>query len=471
MTPDDLDDWQAQEPPAGFAERVVAAARAEQAGAGARNAGGAAPPSAPLPSSRPRRIAAGVLLVASMAAAVALAVHTRSAHASGDVVADARREVRVGSRAIAVLEPGAHVKWNGDSIAQSGGDVFWRVEPGARFTVHTAAAEVTVMGTCFRVKVRGGDGVGASEDDMTRRDAVAGLVGAVAGAAAFVGVYEGKVAVSHAGQSVELVAGQSAQADAAGVHPTGDPASAARGFDRPSPEEMGTDPLVAANANLADSVRDYRRRLDAIASEKDKLEKKLAEAESKLGDAGPRRSEYDLTPDDWKKLAQDGEVRMRVPCAGSKGDYSVTPSDLNKLGLAPGDGAPIQAALQASHARTWGIIKPLCSQALGDANVDRIGQSACVAVLQQLAEQQNNDAYTEAVREVAEIEAGLRPAPGAGDAVMPIERAYLALAGESRILQADLTKSIGPDDAQRFVYGDQGCWWNSSHGVGPRGGE
>jgi hypothetical protein len=449
MKPEDLQSWEPQEPSAGFAERVVATARKEQRG--------------PARPTNLRRALAGAVMFTTMAAAAVAVVHVRAANAKGDVTADERREVHVGSRAIAVLEPGAHLRWEGDTIEQKGGDVFWRVEPGARFTVHTAAADVTVKGTCFRVKLRG------DEDDMTRRDAVSGLAGAVAGVAAFVGVYEGKVAVSHAGQSVDIVAGQSAQADGAGVHPTGDPGSAERGFDRGPAEATGSDPLLAANANLADSVRDYRRKLDAIASEKDKLEKKLAAAEARLGDAGAPRSQYDLTPNDWKDLAKDGEVRMRVPCGGSKGDFSPTPDNLNKLGLAPQDGPVIQAALQASHARTWAIIKPLCSQALGSADVERIGQQACVSVLTQLDEAQNSDAYQEAVRQVAEIEAGLRPAPAPGASVMPTEQAYLALANETKNIQADLTQSLGADDAHRFTFGDQGCWWNSSHGVGPRG--
>ena len=141
-----------------------------------------------------------------MAAVIGWGVHHQRVDGRGDVTADARQEVRVGNRALAVLEKGAHVKWDGDAIEQSGGDVFWRVEPGARFVVHTAAADVAVKGTCFRVKVEG------EEDAMNRRDAMSGTVGAVLAATAFVGVYEGKVAVSHAGQSVDLVAGQSAEA-------------------------------------------------------------------------------------------------------------------------------------------------------------------------------------------------------------------------------------------------------------------
>ena len=142
------------------------------------------------------------------------------------------------------------------------------------------------------------------------------------------------------------------------------------------------------------------------------MEKKLAAAEAKLGDAGAPKSEFLLTQDDWKELAKEGEVRMRVPCAGSRGDFSVSPDNLNKDGLAPQDAPIVQAALQASHARTWAIIKPLCSQALGNADVEKIGQQACVSILTQLDEQTNNQAYEEAVP-LRRRDRG-RPAPGAG---------------------------------------------------------
>jgi len=439
----DLDprDWPAQEPPADFAERVVAAARAES-----RN------PAKP----RRGRIAAGVLLVGSLAAGIAFAVHLQSRGAAGDVTAEARREVRVGTRAVAVLEPGAHVKWHGDDIEQTGGDVFWRVEPGARFTVHTAAADVTVKGTCFRVRVTGGEG------DMTRRDAMVGAVGAVVGAAAFVGVYEGKVAVSHAGQSVDVAAGQSAQADGRGVHLTGLSPSAQG--SAAEAEGAEPDPLLAANANLADTVQEYRRRLEAIDADKKKLEKKLAEAEAKLGDAGAvgvPDKKYDLSQDDWKELAKVGEVRLYTPCGpGPHNDFDYSPAAVNALGLAPQDGPIIQAAMQRSQARTWGIIKPLCSQALGGTNVDKIGELSCMSILEGFAGQNGGPGIGEAVRQAAEIEAGQRPMPGPSDDVPAVVRALVAEASASKDVEADLARQLGPEDAHRIVFGDQGCWTN-----------
>ena len=293
MDHQDWEAWDAREPPREFAGRVVEEAMREKRASS---------------KGRGARIGAGLLLVGSMAAVVALTLHLKGSHEHGDVAARSREEVRVGGRAIAVLEPGAHVRWDGDAITQSGGDVFWRVEPGARFTVHTPAADVTVKGTCFHVNVSG------SEDAMNKRDAVSGTVGAVMAATAFVGVYEGKVAVSHAGQSVDLTAGQSAQANAQGVHRVG---GAGGGGEEPgalaSAGTEGEQALTEANANLADTVRDYRRKLEELDAQKKTVEKELAQAQAKLGDAGPQKSEYELSKDDWKDLAQGG----RGPGAGA----------------------------------------------------------------------------------------------------------------------------------------------------------
>jgi ferric-dicitrate binding protein FerR (iron transport regulator) len=462
----DWEAWDAQEPPRGFAERVVEAARRAPP---PRDAPAGAPESAD-PHARPRsrasRVFAGLLLAAALAAVIVFGLVRQRADSRGAIVASDRREVRVAGRAIAVLERGARVTWDGDAIEQTGGDVFWRVEPGARFVVHTPAADVTVKGTCFRVKVRGGD------EEMNARDVKSGAVGAAIAATALVGVYEGKVAVSHAGQSVDLVAGQQAEAGPSGVRRVGGPDDPAQAAAKASGSESESEQaLTQANANLADTVRDYRRKLEAIEAQKKKLEKQLAEAQAQLSDGGPSKSEFDLSQEDWKELAKNGEVRMRVPCLGSKGDFSQTPTTLNKLGLAPQDGPLIQAAYQKSYQRTWGVIEPLCSKALGGADVSKIGQQACASILMDQAKAQDTARYNEDVREVAEILAGTRQAPAPGQPVDPILQAYLTLAREPQNIQSDLAQSIGPDDAKRLIFSEQGCWWNSSHGVGPRDGE
>lgn len=445
MSRNEWEAWQAEAPPPGFAERVVRRAQQERS----------APPS------RGRRIAAGVMLAAAAAAALAFGAHLRRAQAKGDVTASERREVRIGTRAIAVLEKGAHVAWDGDAVTQAAGDVFWRVEPGARLAVHTPAGEVTVKGTCFRVKL--------GEDEMTRRDIASGAVGAAIGIAAFVGVYEGKVAVSAKAASVDVAAGEGAEIGSAGLRKTSSasPGEAAGGAAE-------SDPLLAANQNLADTVQAYKRRLEAIGTEKDTLQKKLAVAEAQLaridgGSAAAHKSDYDLSQDDWKTLAKEGTVKSRVPCAVN-GGFSYSPASLNRLGLAPQDGPIVAKALATSNKRTWAVIKPLCSQALGGAPdvADRVGQTACVNLILDLERQKNSDAVDELTRQVAEIRAGERPMPGANDPIDPAERVLLALTGESPAIEADLAQSLGPADANRVVFGEEGCWSNMSSGVGPR---
>jgi hypothetical protein len=224
--PDDLEAWKPVEPTPGFAERVVLAARAE---------------AVPTRRGRPTRILAGVLLVAAVAAASVIVGRTRSAEASGDVVASERREVRVGGRAVAVLEPGAHVRWSGAEVEQPTGDVFWRVSPGGPFDVKTPGGAVLVKGTCFRVKV---------------------LAGAALGAAIVVAVYEGRVVVSHGAKSVSLVAGQTAEANERGVETTSEPAFLERPGGASAPAERA---VAAFDRARADRMREDLKRLFAEA--------------------------------------------------------------------------------------------------------------------------------------------------------------------------------------------------------------
>ena len=170
VEPDDLEAWKPQEPPPGFAERVVGEVRREEDRARSRR--------------RSRRAGIATAAVLAMAATAVLVITPArrlttpsSANASGSAIAADRIEIPLGARAIAVLEPGAEVKWNGDDIDQLHGNVFYRVEPGAKFRVHTRAGDVTVKGTCFRVKVR-------EESEMNARDLKVGAVGVAIGALA-----------------------------------------------------------------------------------------------------------------------------------------------------------------------------------------------------------------------------------------------------------------------------------------------
>ncbi len=461
------EDWEAQAPPADFADRVM-----ERVGRD---------------SAAPRALRArawGVAGAVAMAASIALAIGVRGGASSshGEAIARTREQIDLGSRAVAVLERGARVAWDGDEVTQPAGDVFYRVEPGGAFRVHTPAGDVEVLGTCFRVVVSPPSGGGAqqrTEGDVNARDIKAGAIGAALTATAFVSVYEGKVAVSRASDRVTLTAGESATSDATGVHrgaaKGADGASAADDNAAASADEA--DPLAKANANLADSVREYKQRLEAIEAQKKGVEKQLAEAQEKLaiaqndGQAPPKKSDFDLTQDDWKRLAQEGKVNAHFPCVGpsAKNRDEISDDSLQKAGLAPQDRSILQSAYDASRKRVWqGTIRPLCIKAVkGDAALaDRLGPGTCQSLIQDVAAQNGEDVEEE-MHEVAEIRAGMRPMPadGGGDVL----KMMLALSLESGAVEQDLAKSLGPDEAHRVVFVDEvGCWNNSSWGVGPR---
>src|SRR6185503_6725117 len=115
----DFDAWEPESPSPGFAERVVALATQRR---------------------RMRRRVAWGTVAAAIAVAATCAIFLRRPVDAGDITADRRVEVAIGARAVAVLEPGAHIAWRGADVTQDRGGVFYRVERGAPFRVHTPAA-------------------------------------------------------------------------------------------------------------------------------------------------------------------------------------------------------------------------------------------------------------------------------------------------------------------------------------------
>jgi hypothetical protein len=463
---DPRDEWTPQEPPRDFVDRVMAEVeRAERPG-GAR---GARDKSRVIRGSW--RVA-GTALALGVAAGVALALTARArngAASHGEAVVAERTQMALGSRAVAVLEGGAHLAWTGDDVDQTAGDVFYRVEPGGAFRVHTPAGDVQVLGTCFRVRVASGTSEG-SEAVVNGRDIKVGTVGAALAAAAIVSVYEGKVAVSHARESVTLTAGETARADGVGVR-----RASADGTPSVEASGSGSSTLMAANENLAEQVQDYKRRLDVIAAQKATTEEALADAQKKLaiaesdGQVTAPRNPYDLSRDDLKELAAKGEVHSRMPCMPSPdGSGAITANTLESEGLPASEAAPINAAIAQSSAQFWGTLEPLCAQALGGKTdlAQVLGPGACQSVVFEMAKK--NEDTEEEIRQVSEILAGERPMPKNPSALGVVGQLIYQESGASKALEQSLAQSIGPDDAHAFVYGDKGCWSNSSWGAGPR---
>ena len=468
----DLEAWEPQLPPLDFAERVLAQVRVEtRAETGESDAAKRG-----MPATRKARrwgVAAGVTGALALAAALALRVNSMP-DARGEAMAKDRLEVSIGARARAVLEPGAQVKWDGDDVVQAHGDVFDRVEPGARFRVHTPAGDVEVKGTCFAVKLRGEATASTVEGmAMDKRDVKSGVIGAALTGLAFVAVYEGKVAVSHAGARVDLGAGETAQVGSDGVHRSGALGEGEKAFDAKAASAAGDTPLAQANDNLVAQVSEYRSRLEAIAAQKIELEQKLKKSEEKLasvdGGSVRARHEYDLNQEDWAELAKKGQVKYRLPCFKTEGwDYDAT--KLNQLGLAPQDGATIRDAYQRSYDRVWKELRPMCAASIGASVeiIDKIGADSCPHLIYDAAARADREAASEAHTQVAEIRAGLRPEPSPSDKVNPVMKLFLLLTGANKAFEADLAKSFGPEEARRLSLSDDMCSANSRWGGGKK---
>jgi hypothetical protein len=426
-----------QRPPERFAERVMARVNA-----------------LPARRRRVRRVslaAAGVVLAA--AASFALVGRTPG---RGEARADTRMDLRVGPHVVAVLERGAHIAWNGDDVTQDAGDVFYRIEPGGTRRVHTPAGDVTVRGTCFEVKVRG-ETPGAKRETtkegggMTGRDARAGAIGAIAGAAVLVGVYEGKVTLSRASASVDIASGQAARADAGGVHGPQELSDGEKAFEASS----GEDPWRAANASLAEQVKQYQRRLDDNEAQRKKIEKELKELKAKLApDGGEARNPMevdprDLTQDDWKQLAKAGLLRAGYPCAPP--DWHPSPGELAELGLAPDDARTLQAAVQDAQQRSWQAIESACARMVGSHEVARrLGAEACGAGIVNATSKAD---FNKDIQLVADIRAGNTPMPTASQ-LDPLAAYWLALTGEQSTYEAGLARSFGPETAHHIARDD-----------------
>jgi len=471
----DLSAWEAQAPPADFAERVLGRVLAEP-GAAARDTSSAAPAPAAQPTAasrarRPMRLVAGGGVAAALALAAAFALRVSAVDARGEAIAQDRVEVAIGNRATAVLERGAHVKWNGDDVVQGRGDVFYRVERGARFTVHTPAGDVEVKGTCFAVKVRG-DEKNVEVTEMDKRDVKSGAVGAALTALAFVAVYEGKVAVSHASERVDLAAGESAQVGAQGVQ-KGAVAEGEKSFEAKVAAQGAEPSAEAANKNLVAQVGEYRQRLEAIAAQKAELEQKLKATEDKLAtsaDGGVKKAEFDLGPEDYAELAKQGKIAYRVPCDGGREGWTPSPEKLQQLGLAPSDAPIIKDAYAKSGKRVWAQIGPLCAAALGGnaAVAEKLGTATCQHLVYDIEMARDREAAAEALTQASEIRAGLRPEPKPGEKVNPVLAMFLALTGANKAFEADLAQAFGPEEAHRLVHASEMCNSDNRWGGGKK---
>lgn len=186
-----VESWDPEAPPPGFAERVVAQARAERQ---------------PQPRSRPRS-RRGWIALAAAAALILAAIY-------GPEWPDRGRQVGPGPVALsegvqAEADAGAALSWSvalggATTVQQHAGRVFYRVTPGTDLAVTTPGGRVTALGTCLTVEV-----IPMDRAHPLKKPIVAALGGAAISAAVLVTVYEGRVAADTEAGAVEATPGQS----------------------------------------------------------------------------------------------------------------------------------------------------------------------------------------------------------------------------------------------------------------------
>jgi hypothetical protein len=223
----------------------------------------------------------------------------------------------------------------------------------------------------------------------------------------------------------------------------------------PEPSNVDDESLRRANATLTSQLHECDRRLTELGERPVEPPVASGAPAPSSSEPGRFRRERTMTKEDWERMANAGIVPVRIPCLREK---TWTPNErvIQRLGLAPADVDVIKAAYEASNKRVTEQIKPLCTQALGNADAaEKVGALGCIDVIQSTARKANPDAAKAALSRVAEVQAGKREA-SKGD--MPaIEHLALALTKESTRFEEDLAQKLGPDEAKRIASAPEMC--------------
>jgi len=221
----------------------------------------------------------------------------------------------------------------------------------------------------------------------------------------------------------------------------------------------GADDVEDARQSLADSLMRCQERLQQKEGESAQgptgaggaggiaLEDPSAEAPPAPAEV---EEDYNPTPDEWKELAKQGQVKLSRPCAMG-GGWVPGEDELATVGLKANDAPTVAEAYNVARDRAWESTRTTCAEWLGVANdvVERIGPDYCEAILDQQA--QNDDGV---FRHVAEVRAGVRKE---GAQLRPLERYYLAKTREMSALEADLTRRVGAEGARRITQSSAFC--------------
>lgn len=417
--------WKPLSPPPDFAERVLAQADGAEKGLFSRPA-----------------LRVGLPALTAIAAAAALVLLPRST-VEGSRQPTTRETIVLGDRGVAVAEPGSALSWKITSkgeaeIAQASGDVFYRVEPGARFTVQTSEGDVEVAGTCFRV------------EEATMKAMKAGAVGAIGGAAVAalvtVTVYEGQVNATSkgAGPGISIGAGERGKMQRGApvvleAGPSGATTAALLPLDLPSPssEPKGSE---APAAGLSKEAL-YQQHLQ-LTAEAEALRKKVKELEEKVGDRTKSEKSYDISPEELKEMAARCELRWDSSPFGNQA-MKLQDKDVETLHLSAEERELVDRLFREDRDRLAKSIASIYGDATGDPNT---GSLATSAMFQEIMDKAEKGEEARVHQLLSRERAGLVP-PQTTPPKSPLERLTRLMTSAGDDLESRIAKELGASTA------------------------
>jgi hypothetical protein len=428
-----LDEWQPAEPPADFADKVMAARDASAQ------------------KSQPRRLRAAIGAGLLLASAAAWLFAVRGGDGVGQAAPLQRASLQLGRRGIAVAEAGARLDWQVKSgearIHQTAGNVFYRVEKGGPFVVSTPAGDITVQGTCFRVEV---------DPMLGKQQLVAAGVGAAIASTVLVSVYEGRVLLANEHGKTALSAGEQ---------------GSARSGRAPDAIAQNSDALASKNDALAQNsapppegitreqllVRDQQQR-----TELEKLRTRVGELEaaSKSAD-GKKKDErpfFDPSKDELQQMAKDCKLKWDHPPIVSNIDgmgFKNTP----ELGITDQERAEIIRVRTEENGRVLKELRSLYVEVTGDKSGAE--SLAPQALENEIMSKSPEETMQQVFYKLSHERAGLVAAPASTAGEPAAERLMRLMTGLGDDYEQKLGGAIGPDRAHQ-LRADQNGWGSRS---------
>jgi hypothetical protein len=298
-------------------------------------------------------------------------------------------------------------------------------------------------------------------------------------AALVVVVYEGGVRVANAdgGGEIAVVAGEAAtvsdqgevtQIDGAPAFVAAtDPATATATATATDPATAtATDPATATAAGPADvlALRNEVGRLRGL------LERNAISPETGAP-AGPgerRRGlnddgDTDLTEDEWRALAERGELRYRIP---GNAQGAIRPPVVQAHRLTGDEVTRLSTIVRDAHERLHREMSLLFREAVGS---DPQGMSMS-AMMMEIGDKTEEQAASRIRWVLSQERAGLMAPPTVTPDMLPYERMIRLLVAFEGELEAALAAVVGPETAHSIVHGDNAMPAHAYGAVGRRNG-